>query len=109
VEFSQCHNVFRYLWGLIVPCAEVWRESQVVSIVGQEAGYSCGSGLGVVIAEFGNWQEFFPGVLLIVAVRLDVLLEGGIGSFYLSIRLWAEGRAEITQYPECFRYLSPKF
>jgi len=67
----------------------------VISIVGPEGGYSCGSGLGVVVAEFGNWQQFFPVVLLIVAVCSEVLLQGGVGSFRLSLRLWVEGCAEV--------------
>jgi len=80
----------------------------VVSIVGKEGGYSCGSSLSVVVVEFGNWQGFLPVVLLIVAIRPDVLLEGGIGSFCLSVRLWVECHTEVARYPECFRYLSPK-
>ena len=68
----------------------------MISIVGKEGGYSCGSGLCVVIAEFGNWQQHFPVVLLVVAVCPEILLECGIGSFRLSICLWVEGGAEVA-------------
>jgi len=69
---------------------------QVISIVGEEGGYSCGFGLCVVVAEFGNWQQPFPVVLLVVAVCLEVLLKGGIGSFRLSVCLRVEGCAEVA-------------
>jgi len=59
---------FRYFRGFIVACGEVRHESRVIFIVGKKGVYSCGSGLGVVVAEFGNWQQFLPVVLLIVAV-----------------------------------------
>jgi len=68
----------------------------VISIVGKELGYFCGSGLCVDVAEFGNWQQPFPVVLLVVAVYPEILLEGGIGSFRLSIRLCVEGCAEVA-------------
>jgi len=68
----------------------------VISIVGKEGGYFCGSGLCVVVAEFGNWQQPFPVVLLVIAVCPQILLEGGIGSFRLSIRLWVAGCAEVA-------------
>jgi len=68
----------------------------VISVVGKEGGYSCGSGLCVVVAEFGNWQQPFPVVLLVVAVCPEILLEGGIGSFRLSVRLWVESCAEVA-------------
>jgi len=68
----------------------------VISIVGKEGGYFCGSSLSVVVAEFGNWQQPFPVVLLVVAVCPEILLEGGSGSFCLSVRLWVEGCAEVA-------------
>ena len=68
----------------------------MISIVGKEGGYFCGSGLCVVVAEFGNWQQPVPVVLLVVAVCPKILLEGGIGSFRLSVRLWVEGWAEVA-------------
>jgi len=68
----------------------------VISIVGKEGGYFCGSGLCVVVAEFGNWQQPFPVVLLVVAVCPEILLEGGIGSFRWSVCLWVEGSAEVA-------------
>jgi len=68
---------------------------RVISIVGKEGGYFCGSGL-CVVAEFSNWQQPFPVDLLVVAVCPEILLEGGIGSFRLSVRLWVEGCAEVA-------------
>ena len=67
----------------------------MISIVGEEGSYFCGFGLYVVVAEFGNWQQPFPVVLLVVAVCPEVLLKGGIGSFHLSVRLRVEGCAEV--------------
>ena len=80
----------------------------MISTVGKEGGYSCGSGLCVVVAEFGNWQQPFPVVLLIFAVYLEILVQGGIGPFHLSVRLRVEGCTEVALYPECFRYLFPE-
>ena len=68
----------------------------MISVVGEEGGYSCGSGLSVVVTEFGDRQEFLPVVLLIIAVCLEVLLEGGIGSFRLPVHLRVECRAEVA-------------
>ena len=68
----------------------------VISIVGEEGGYFCGSGLSVVVAEFGNWQQPFPVILLVLAVCPEILLEGDIGSFRLSILLWVEGCTEVA-------------
>jgi len=68
----------------------------VISVVGKEGGYSCGSGLCVVVAEFGNWQQNFQVVLLVVAVYPEIVLAGGIGSFRLSVRLWVESCAEVA-------------
>ena len=68
----------------------------MIYIVGKEGGYFCGSGLFAVVAEFGNWQQPFPVILLVVAVCPEILLKGGIGSFRLSVRLWVEGCAEVA-------------
>jgi len=68
----------------------------MISIVGKDRGYSCGSGLCVVVAEFGNWQQSFPVALLVVAICPEILLKGGIGSFCLSVHLWVEGCAKVT-------------
>ena len=96
MQASQCHNIFRYFWGLLVPGAEVWQETSVTSIVGKEGGQSCGSGLCVVVAEFSNWQQPFPVVLSVVAECPQILLEGGIDSIHLSVRLWVEGCDEVA-------------
>ena len=69
----------------------------MITIVGEEGGYSCGSSLSVVqVTEFGDRQEFLPVILLIIAVGPEVLLEGGIGSFRLPICLRVECRAEVA-------------
>ena len=68
----------------------------MVSIVGEKGGYSCGFGLGVVVAEFGNWQEFLPVILLVVTVCPEVLLEGGIGPLCLCVHLWVKGCTELA-------------
>ena len=68
----------------------------MISIVGPEGGYSCGSGLVVIVTEFRDWQEFLPVVLLIVAICSKVLLECGVGSLRLSIGFWVKCHAEVA-------------
>jgi len=95
VQLPQCLNILRYFWCFIVTCAKVQHEFRMVSIVGEKGGYFCGSGLGVVVAEFCNWQEFLPVVLLIVAVYPEIVLKSGICSFCLSVHLWVESCAKV--------------
>lgn len=60
---------------------EVW----IVALVGKERRDSGGSVRSIVVSEFGKRKEGFPIVLLIGAINADVLLEGLIGTFRLSV------------------------
>jgi len=60
--------IFRDFWYLFVLSAEVRQKTGVESVIGKKGGYLGTFGLCVIVAEFGNWQELFPVVLLVVAV-----------------------------------------
>ena len=48
-------------------------EVQIITLVGKEGCDSSGSTGCIVAGELGEWKEFIPIVLLVVAVDLDVL------------------------------------
>jgi len=59
----------------------------MISVVGPEGGYCCGSGLGVIVTEFRDWQEFLPVVLLIVAICSKGLFGKTNGRSFRSVRV----------------------
>jgi len=63
----------------------VYRDIGVVTLIGEEWGYSSSSARGVIVCEFGEWKEFGPIVLLIVAIDADILFKGLIGPLGLTI------------------------
>jgi len=58
---------------------------RVVSFVHEERQDTCGSVRGIVVGEFGERQQLGPVVLLIVAIDSEVLFQGLVDMFGLSI------------------------
>ena len=76
------------------------QQAALISIVGEEVGSLCALSLVVIEAKFSNWQEPLPVILLIVAVCLQVLLQGCNDTFGLSVGLRLKSCAEISRYAE---------
>jgi len=63
------------------------RDVWVVSLVGEERGHTSSLARHVVVGELGQRKQLRPVVLLVVAVSVEVLLEGLIGPLGLTIPL----------------------
>ena len=63
---------------------DVW----VVPFVGKERGGTGRCARSIVVSEFSEGKEWRPVVLLVVAKYLEVLFEGLVKSFSLSISFW---------------------
>ena len=59
-------------------------EIGMISLVGEERGYACGSTGCIVVGEFCKGKKLQPVVLLVVAVNPKVLLKGLISTFGLT-------------------------
>ena len=67
----------------------------MIALVGEERRNAC-SGIGsIVIGELREGEKRSPVVLLVVAVGANVLLEGLIDAFRLSITLWMISGGEV--------------
>jgi hypothetical protein len=51
----------------------VYCDIRVISLVGKEWRYSCGSTQSIVVCELCKWKKFLPIVLLRIAVNSEVL------------------------------------
>jgi hypothetical protein len=58
---------------------------RMVSLVGEERSDPCGSIWSVVVRKLSQGQKVGPIVLLVVAIRTEVLLQGLVHTFCLSI------------------------
>ena len=68
----------------------------MISVVGKEGHHFHALGLCIVVANFGNWQELLPVILLIVAICSQVLLKGCVDTFGLSFCLGVKCHAEFS-------------
>jgi hypothetical protein len=57
----------------------------MIAFIGKEGRDSSSSGGCIVIGELREWKEFSPVILLIVAIGPEVLFEGLISPFHLSV------------------------
>ena len=61
------------------------KDAGMVSFIGKKWGDSSGGIRGVIISKLSNGEQIRPIVLLVVAVYLEVLLQGLIHLFGLSV------------------------
>jgi len=80
----------------------VYRDVRVITLVGEEWGYTGGSTRSIVVSELREWEKSFPIVLLIVAVNLDVLFQCLICVFGLSVAFRVVSRGEMKPHVESF-------
>lgn len=78
------------------------RQFRVVTLVGEERGDSGRRVGSVVVGELGERKEVRPVVLLVVAVDPDVLLEGLIRAFGLSVAFRMVSGSEVKADAEEF-------
>jgi hypothetical protein len=62
--------------------------TRVVPIVRKEWRGLCGHVLGIVVCEFLHGEEFVPIILVVIAVRPQVLFQCLVDALGLSVRLW---------------------
>ena len=70
----QCEVAFR-----------VDREVWMVTFVGKEWGDPCSGTQGIVVSKFRKWEQGIPVILLIIANYPQVLFQGLIGLFSLTV------------------------
>ena len=68
---------------------------QMVAFIGREQGYSSHGVWSVIVCELCDRKEVRPIVLLIVAIDLEVLFQGLVHAFGLSITLGVISRGEV--------------
>ena len=73
----------------------VYVEYQVVSLIGEEGGYTGGGVGSIVVSEFYKREEVGPVVLLVQAVMPKVLLKHLVCPFRLAICLWIISQSEV--------------
>jgi uncharacterized membrane protein YdcZ (DUF606 family) len=67
----------------------------MVAFVGEEGGNTGSFGGCIVVGEFGEWKEFGPVVLLVVAVAAEILFECLIDTFCLTVAFGMIARGEV--------------
>src|ERR1700735_2106742 len=76
-------------------------EVRVVTLVGKKRGNPGSRTWGVVVGEFCKWEECIPIVLLVVAEYTQILFQGLIRPFSLSITFGMISRCEVESHVEC--------
>ena len=77
-------------------------EVGVIALIGEEGGYTRGSTRHIVVGEFRERKEFWPIVLLVVAVDPEVLLECLVGTLGLTISLGVITGGEMQVHVQSF-------
>jgi len=67
----------------------------VVAFIGKERGNTSCCARGVVKRELRKWKEFGPVVLLVITVDLEVLFQGLVCLFGLTVSFWVVARCEM--------------
>ena len=70
-------------------------EGWVVALIGEEGRYTGGGVRRIVIGEFSEREEVGPIVLLVQAIVSEVLFQGLVSSFRLTIGLRIISRCEV--------------
>ena len=74
----------------------------MVTFVGKEWGDPCRGTRGIVVSKFGKWEQGIPVILLIIAKYPQVLFQGLIGSFSLSVTFGVVSGGEVELHVKCF-------
>ena len=74
----------------------------MVTFVGKERGYPCSGNRGIVVSKFRKREQGVPVVLLIIAKYPQVLFQGLIGPFGLSVTFGMVSGGEVELHVKCF-------
>src|SRR6266545_67560 len=77
------------------------RKFQVVSFVGEERGHTSSLARGVVVGKLSQRKQLGPVDLLVVTVSTEILLEGLIDPFGLTIPFRMIFRSEVELHTKC--------
>jgi hypothetical protein len=100
MEFVQVHGKLSCVRGCNVTFG-VYREVWVITFVSKEGGDASRGICSIVVGKLGDRQEFSPIVLLVVAIDSEVLLEGLIRLFALSIAFRVLSGGEVESHVKC--------
>ena len=67
----------------------------MIALIGKEQRDSCSRTWSIIIGEFHKRKEHVPIVLLVVAEYLQVLFQGLISPFHLSVTFGMVSRGEV--------------
>ena len=105
----EIFNTFGHLFGcgnrILVELLEIDCEAGIEAIISIKWRTRM---LGIVIREFSERQELGPIVLLMIAVYSEILLDGLIHTFSLSIGLWVKCSRHALLQIESLGQLGPK-
>ena len=77
-------------------------EAEIISFIGKKRGDSSGGIRGVIISKLSDGEQIQPIVLLVVAVYSEVLLQGLIHLFGLSITFGVITGGEVELHVQGF-------
>ena len=79
---------------------QISRECWVVSLLSKEQSRPGGHTFGIVVSELGNREPMGPVVWLKITVNVEVLFQGLVYMFCLTICLWMITGGEVQADPE---------
>ena len=74
----------------------------MVTFVGKERGDPCSGTRGIVVSKFRKREQGVPVILLIIAKYPQVLFQGLIGPFGLSVTFGVVSGGEVELHVKCF-------
>jgi len=77
-------------------------DGRVIAFVGEEQRYSSGWVWSIVISKLGQVKERTPVILLIVGIHMEILLQGLVDPFSLTITFWVISRGEVQLHIKGF-------
>lgn len=77
------------------------RDIRVISFIGKERRGSGSSARSVIVCELGEWEQWGPIILLVIAVYTEILFQGLISAFCLTISFWVVSGGEVEFHVQC--------
>src|ERR1700736_4463287 len=101
VYVVEVYRKFSSSCGGKVPLG-VYCDVGVISFIRKEWGDIRGCTWSVIVSKFHDWEKSIPIVLLVVAVNAEVLFQGLVGAFGLSVAFWVVSGSETKLHIESF-------
>ena len=77
-------------------------DSRIITLVGKEWRYSSSGIRSIVVRGFHQREKGAPVILLIVGENMDVLFQGLVDMFCLSVAFWVVTRSEMEFHVQGF-------